>query len=145
MSWRWRGCGQPWCVSESPSSLPWPVASFLPDQCDFRPGMTCRSEVSWCSSSGRSPTGTSLTLVQKLRPCTQEGELKVTGLGGVSIWRQDNSQVRRRAITYPLPRPPTLLLLSCVLSSLQGLEKTEGRGGRGLAWRWGWHIFLRIR
>lgn len=40
VSWRWRGCGQPWCVSESPSSLPWPVASLLPDQCDFRPGMT---------------------------------------------------------------------------------------------------------
>ena len=36
------------------------------------------------------PRGTNLALVQKLRPCTQRGELKLTGFGGASMWRQDN-------------------------------------------------------
>ena len=61
------------------------------------------------------PRGTSLALVQKLRPCTQRGELKLTGLGGASMWRQDNPQVGRRAITYPPPTPQTLSPLLYVI------------------------------
>ena len=45
----------------------------------------------------------------------QRGELKLTGFGGASMWRQDNPQVGRRAITYPPPPSPQTHTLSPLL------------------------------